>query len=144
MTCILLLSPVLWFLSCWIFYNSVLHHSLFQHLPFPFRQCLAIFCVFPCLLPNLKKILPQSLLSETSDFFETASFTSGLKNGEKYMYAAGRISPSWKCFISAVTYYPIVLKPKIQYNEVWLTLCFSTWHANLEVVVVSLGFGCRR
>lgn len=39
-------------------------------------------------------------------------FTSGLENCEKYVYVADRISPSWKCLISAVTYYPIVTETK--------------------------------
>lgn len=81
-----------------------------------------ILCISLRVAQLKKKILALSLLSETSEFFEIAFFTSGLKNGEKYMYVTGRVSTSCKCFISAVTYYPIVLKPKIYYNEVWLML----------------------
>lgn len=59
------------------------------------------------------------------------------------MYVAGKISPSWNCFISAVTYYPIVLKSKIQYSEVWLMLSVFP-HAILIWKMLSLGFGYRR
>lgn len=93
---------------------------------------------------QLKTILAQSLLSETSEFFEIAFLTSGLENGEKYMYVAGRISPSWKRFISAVTYYPIVLKPKIYYNEVWLMLSVFPQGMLIWKLWCPWNFGCRR
>lgn len=118
---------------------TILCFSIFLFLlasAFQFSVCFTACC-------TIKNPGPQSLLSETSDFFEIGFFTSGLKNGKKYMYVAGRISPSWKCFISAVTYYPIVLKSKIQYNEVWLMLSVFP-HAILIWKMLSLGFGYRR
>lgn len=61
---------------------------------------------------QLRIILAQSPLPGTSEFFEIAFFTSGLENSEMYVYVTDRISPSWKCLISAVTYYPIVAETK--------------------------------
>lgn len=72
-------------------------------------------CYFLCIsspVAQLRIILAQSPLLDTSEFFEIAFFTSGLENCEKYVYVADRISPSWKCLISAVTYYPIVAETK--------------------------------
>lgn len=61
---------------------------------------------------QLTIILTQNPQPDASEFFERAFFTYGLENCEKYAYVADKISPSWKCLVSAVTYYPIVAETR--------------------------------